>query len=60
VPWSAIWPDGRLLPLLVRVELQPAGNYDWPMLEVPLRVNPAASGAQTGLQPLGLPGVGGR
>jgi general secretion pathway protein J len=60
VPWSAIWPDGRLLPLLVRVELQPAGNYDWPLLEVPLRVNPAASGAQAGLQPLGLPGVGGR
>jgi general secretion pathway protein J len=60
VPWSAIWPDGRLLPLLVRVELQPAGNYDWPLLEVPLRVNPAASSAQTGLQPLGLPGVGGR
>ena len=60
VPWSAIWPDGRLLPLLVRVELQPAGNYDWPLLEVPLRVNPAASGAQAGLQPLGVPGAGAR
>jgi len=60
IPWSATWPDGRLLPLLVRVQLQLAGNYDWPLLEVPLRVNPAASGAQTGLQPLGLPSVGGR
>ena len=60
VPWSTTWADGRLLPLLVRVELKLAGNYDWPLLEVPLRVNPAAGGVQTGLQPLGIPGVGGR
>lgn len=60
VPWSATWPDGRLLPLLVRVELRLAGNYGWPLLEVPLRVNPAASGAQSGLQPLAAPGLGGR
>jgi general secretion pathway protein J len=60
VPWSATWPDGRLLPLLVRVELRLAGNYGWPLLEVPLRVNPAASGVQSGLQPLAAPGMGGR
>ena len=53
VPWAPVWPDGRLLPLLVRIDLQPRGTQDWPLLEVPLRVNPAASGVQSGLQPLG-------
>ncbi len=52
LPWSAGWADGRLLPLLVRVQLQPQGNYSWPLLEVPLRVNPLASGTASGLQPL--------
>jgi general secretion pathway protein J len=60
VPWSGGWPDGRLLPLLVRIELRLAGNYDWPLMEIPLRVNPAAGGIQGGLQPVGLPGAGGR
>jgi general secretion pathway protein J len=52
VPWSADWPDGRLLPLLVRIALQPLGHYDWPLMEIPLRVNPIAGGAASGLQPL--------
>jgi general secretion pathway protein J len=52
VPWSAAWPDGRLLPLLVRIALQPNGRYAWPLVEIPLRVNPLASGTPSGLQPL--------
>ena len=52
VPWSAQWLDGRLLPLLVRVQLQLQGNDGWPLLQVPLRVNPNAGGASSGLQPL--------
>ncbi|HWX65965.1 MAG TPA: prepilin-type N-terminal cleavage/methylation domain-containing protein [Rhodanobacter sp.] len=40
-PWSAAWADGRLLPQLVRIQLQLQGNVGWPQLEVPLRVNPA-------------------
>jgi general secretion pathway protein J len=60
VPWSATWADGRLLPLVVRIALEPQGNYGWPLLVVPLRVNPVASGAQTGLQPLNAAGGSGR
>jgi general secretion pathway protein J len=60
VPWSAGWADGRLLPLLVRVQLQPQGNYAWPLLEVPLRVNPLASGTASGLQPLNAVNGGAR
>ncbi len=52
VPWSTTWPDGRLLPLLVRIQLQPSGNYAWPLMEIPLRVNPLASGTPSGLLPL--------
>jgi general secretion pathway protein J len=52
VPWSTAWPDGRLLPLLVRIQLQPGGRYAWPLMEIPLRVNPLASGNASGLQPL--------
>lgn len=52
VPWSSAWTDGRLLPQLVRVELQVPGTVDWPQLDVPLRVNPA----QTGLPQLRMRG----
>lgn len=52
VPWTAVWPDGRLLPQLVRITLQPSGNYDWPQLLVPLRVDPPVSGVPSGLLPL--------
>jgi general secretion pathway protein J len=52
LPWSPAWADGRLLPQLVRVELQVPGTVDWPQLDVPLRVNPA----QAGLPQLGLRG----
>ncbi|MEO8808726.1 MAG: prepilin-type N-terminal cleavage/methylation domain-containing protein [Rhodanobacter sp.] len=41
VPWSPEWSDDRILPLLVRIELQPQGRDRWPRLAVPLRVNPA-------------------
>ena len=44
LPWSPAWADGRLLPQLVRVELQVLGTVDWPQLDVPLRVNPAQAG----------------
>ncbi|WP_426701225.1 prepilin-type N-terminal cleavage/methylation domain-containing protein [Rhodanobacter sp. Col0626] len=52
VPWSASWADGRLLPQLVRIDLQSQGRESWPQLDVPLRVNPA----QTGLMRMGLRG----
>jgi general secretion pathway protein J len=44
LPWSPAWADGRMLPQLVRVELQVPGTVDWPQLDVPLRVNPAQTG----------------
>lgn len=50
--WSPQWEDGRLLPLLVRIELQPQGNYAWPRMQIPLRTNPLTSGMPSGLQPL--------
>lgn len=50
--WSSQWADGRVLPLLVRIELQPQGRGSWPQLDVPLRVNPAQS---AGLMGMGLP-----
>ena len=52
VPWSPAWGDGRILPLLVRIELQSKGNDSWPRLDVPLRVNPAQA---AGLLQMGLP-----
>lgn len=53
VPWSPEWADGRILPLLVRIELQPQGHDSWPRLDVPLRVNPAQA---AGMLQMGLPG----
>ena len=53
VAWSPQWADGRVLPLLVRIELQPQGRDSWPQLDVPLRVNPAQA---TGLVRMGPPG----
>jgi general secretion pathway protein J len=44
VPSSANWSDGRLLPLLVEIDLQVDGIRDWPRLTIPLRVNPAQTG----------------
>ncbi|MDE2308516.1 MAG: prepilin-type N-terminal cleavage/methylation domain-containing protein [Xanthomonadaceae bacterium] len=58
VPWSPAWPDGRMLPLLVRIALQPQGNDDWPLLLVPLRVNPANSSGPSGLLQQGVRGRG--
>ena len=52
VPWSPTWGDGRVLPLLVRIQLQSQGRDSWPQLDVPLRVNPAQA---TGLLQMGLP-----
>lgn len=52
VPWSPEWIDGRILPLLVRIELQPQGLDSWPRLDVPLRVNPAQA---AGMLQMGLP-----
>ena len=56
VSWSGDWTDGRLLPLLVRIAIQPAGRYPWPLLEVPLRTNPLAAGPRAGLPSMRLPG----
>ncbi len=40
--WQSAWPDGRLLPSLVRIELKPLGREGWPQLDVPLRIDPAS------------------
>lgn len=34
------WTDGRLLPMLVDIDLQADGTHPWPRLTVPLRTNP--------------------
>lgn len=47
--WGTDWSDGRAMPILVQVNLQLDGNYGWPALEVPLRVDPSASGNQINL-----------
>lgn len=44
VAWSSSWADGRLLPQLVRIELQVNGTVEWPPLDVPLRVNATPGG----------------
>jgi general secretion pathway protein J len=41
VAWSSAWADGRVLPMLVRIEVQPQGRDSWPRLDEPLRTNPA-------------------
>ena len=41
--WGTTWPDGRLLPSLVRIDLRLAGTDYWPALQAPLRVDPAAN-----------------
>lgn len=41
--WATTWADGRLLPSLVRIDLQLAGTDYWPELQAPLRVDPAAN-----------------
>ncbi|HEY8587335.1 MAG TPA: prepilin-type N-terminal cleavage/methylation domain-containing protein [Rhodanobacter sp.] len=43
--WSTGWDNARLLPQLVRIELQLHSKVEWPQLDVPLRVNPTPSGA---------------
>jgi general secretion pathway protein J len=43
-PWLASWADGRVLPRLVRVEVQLDGMVSWPTLEVPLRVEAGDTG----------------
>lgn len=42
-PWQDEWPDGRWLPVLVRIELTLDGGGDWPVFEVPLRIDPSAN-----------------
>jgi general secretion pathway protein J len=47
--WGTDWSDGRAMPILVQINLQVDGNYGWPNLEVPLRVDPSATGNQINL-----------
>ncbi|MEW9624656.1 prepilin-type N-terminal cleavage/methylation domain-containing protein [Rhodanobacter geophilus] len=50
-PWSEDWADGSRLPQLVRIRLQAQGGYDWPELDVPLRVDASAVVGRIGLLP---------
>ncbi|WP_425454632.1 prepilin-type N-terminal cleavage/methylation domain-containing protein [Fulvimonas soli] len=47
--WQGSWPDGRLLPSLVRIELTPPAPERWPRLDAPLRVDVSASLTRPGL-----------
>lgn len=40
--WQDRWPNGRMLPQLVRIELTPLGTTPWPVLTVPLRIDPSS------------------
>ncbi|MEW5834679.1 MAG: prepilin-type N-terminal cleavage/methylation domain-containing protein [Pseudomonadota bacterium] len=40
--WQDSWPDGRLMPQLVRIELTPEGTTPWPELTMPLRIDPSS------------------
>ncbi|MDI3262861.1 MAG: prepilin-type N-terminal cleavage/methylation domain-containing protein [Fulvimonas sp.] len=55
--WQSDWPDGRLLPALVRIELKAPAPEHWPPLVAPLRVDAGASLGRPGLlqrlRPLG-------
>jgi general secretion pathway protein J len=44
--WDNTWPDGRAIPILVRIDLKLDSGDAWPLLEVPLRVDPSAAGNQ--------------
>lgn len=55
LPWGSDWPDGMRLPQLVRIKLQAQGGYDWPELDVPLRVDAAAVVGRVGLLPGSAP-----
>lgn len=59
LPWADSWVDGQRLPQLVRVRLQLQGGYDWPALEVPLRVDASAVVGRVGLLPGSMPLNGG-
>ena len=48
--WLDEWPDGRVLPILVSVDLRLADGATWPTLQIPLRVDPSAN--QSSLNPL--------
>ncbi|MGY3041316.1 general secretion pathway protein J [Rhodanobacter sp. TND4EL1] len=50
VAWSPEWVDGRVLPQLVRVELQVDGTVEWPRLDVPLRVNSTPEGLRMSIR----------
>lgn len=47
--WQDDWPDGRLLPSLVQIDLKPLGTTPWPRLEAPLRIDPTSGLMQQGL-----------
>jgi len=58
VPWSAAWADGRMLPQLVSIKLQPLGTITWPQLDVPIRANSAVMGQSSTARRMGLNGGG--
>jgi general secretion pathway protein J len=59
LPWADDWADGQRLPQLVRVRLQLQDGYDWPELDVPLRVDASAVVGRIGLLPGSIPFHGG-
>lgn len=49
VAWQSSWPYPDRMPTMVGVELVLKGNVRWPVLSVPLRMDPAAMNAREGL-----------
>ena len=41
--WLSEWPDGRRLPALVSIDLQLSDRTEWPIMQIPLRVDPSAN-----------------
>lgn len=56
IPWGESWPDGGMLPQLVRIRLRLDGRQGWPELQVPLRVDASAVVGRIGLLPGSLRG----
>ncbi|MDR6644715.1 general secretion pathway protein J [Luteibacter sp. 1214] len=52
VAWASSWPYTDRLPTMVGVELTLRGGISWPVLVVPLRMDPAATNVREGLSRL--------
>lgn len=57
VTWRPDWPYVKRLPTMVGIELELQGGVRWPMLTIPLRMDPRATNAREGIARLLAQGV---